>query len=80
MKTRVIYKKEKSKPLLTKENISSAFAYHPAINDFLQNARKDYGIYFTPERIVDFMVRLIDTSRFTSKQDINILEPACGLA
>jgi len=80
MKTRVIYEKEKSKQLLIREGITSTFAYQPAINDLLENDKKDYGIFFTPERIVDFMVNLIDTSRFANKQDINILEPACGLA
>ncbi len=54
--------------------------YHQIIvNGNLKSIRKDYGIFFTPEHIVDFMVSLID-SRFVDKKELLILEPACGLA
>ncbi len=50
------------------------------VNNNLKGIKKDYGIFFTPEWIVDFMVNLIDVARYSDKRDINILEPACGLA
>ena len=50
------------------------------MNNNLKNVKKDYGIFFTPECIVDFMVNLIEPTRYIDKKDIAILEPACGLA
>jgi adenine-specific DNA-methyltransferase len=50
------------------------------MNNNLKEIKKDYGIFFTPERIVDFMVNLIEPTRYIDKKDIAILEPACGLA
>ncbi len=50
------------------------------VNNNLKGIKKDYGMFFTPEHIVDFMVNLIDISKCTDKKDITILEPACGLA
>ncbi|MFH2069984.1 MAG: TaqI-like C-terminal specificity domain-containing protein [Elusimicrobiota bacterium] len=80
MRTKVIHKQKRCKPSLIREGITSTLAYQPAINELFQNTKKDYGIFFTPERVVDFMASLIDTNRFMNKQDISILEPACGLA
>lgn len=40
--------------------------------------KKAFGMFFTPEHIVDFMVMLIETERL--KKGGVILEPACGLA
>lgn len=80
MRKKVIYKQKKHKRLLVKEGITSTLIYQPDINNQFQNVKKDYGIFFTPEQIVDFMVGQIDVSRFTDKKEINILEPACGLA
>lgn len=80
MISKIIYKQKKHKPLLVREGITSPLAYQSAINKLVQNAKKDYGIFFTPEHVVDFMVSLIDTSRCANKQEVNILEPACGLA
>ena len=68
------------KHLLVREGIISTLAYQPAINHQLRDVKKDFGIFFTPERIVDFMVGLVDTTRLTEKRNVNILEPACGLA
>ncbi|MEK7396229.1 MAG: N-6 DNA methylase, partial [Candidatus Poribacteria bacterium] len=50
------------------------------VNDNLKDVKKDYGMFFTPEHIVDFMVNLIDISDYTNENGIAILEPACGLA
>jgi adenine-specific DNA-methyltransferase len=79
-KRNTIYKSKKNKSFFVSEGITSTFAYQPAINSLLYDIKKDYGIFFTPEKIVDLMVNLIDTSKFAVKKDINILEPACGLA
>ncbi|HGJ63970.1 TPA: DNA methyltransferase [bacterium] len=80
MGNKAIYRQKRNSPLLIKEEITSTLAYQPAINNLLHNTKKDYGIFFTPERIVDFMVNLIDVGKFINKQNINVLEPACGLA
>jgi adenine-specific DNA-methyltransferase len=44
----------------------------------LKSVRKDFGIFFTPKWVVNFMIDLININTF--KKDISILEPACGLA
>ncbi|RUM59593.1 MAG: DNA methyltransferase [Persephonella sp.] len=44
----------------------------------IKNIKKDFGIFFTPKWVVDFMVNLIDEKRLNSR-DINILEPASGI-
>jgi len=51
-----------------------------ALEANFEQIRKDYGIFFTPERIVDFMVGLIDAQEYVGRNKVNILEPACGLA
>ncbi len=64
-----------------KEEVLEDYKIHQEIlNNSLKNIKKDYGMFFTPEHIVDFMVHLIDANKYTNKEDINILEPACGLA
>jgi len=50
------------------------------VNNILKSVRKDYGLFFTPEWVVDFMVKLINVDELINKNDIAILEPACGLA
>lgn len=52
--------------------------YQNIVNANLKDVKKDYGIFFTPEHIVDFMVDLIEISKH--KKNAYILEPACGLA
>ncbi len=42
-----------------------------------QTKKKDYGIFFTPDWVVDFMVELI-AGGLLKKNEISILEPACG--
>ena len=42
--------------------------------------RKDFGLFFTPEWVVDFMVNLVPEEIFLRNEPITILEPACGLA
>jgi len=79
-KTQVQYRQKRHKPLLIKESVTVPYKTHQTIVDNnLRGVKKDYGIFFTPERIVDFMVNLIDTSRYTDKREIAVLEPACGL-
>lgn len=41
--------------------------------------RKDFGIFFTPDWVVDFMIGLIDDEKFRHKR-VSVLEPACGMA
>ncbi len=67
-------------PLLVKEEALQQFlSYQRALNDNLKSVKKDYGIFFTPQYIVDLMVSSVDIKRFGGKT-VNILEPACGLA
>ncbi|MDW8437762.1 MAG: N-6 DNA methylase, partial [Chloroherpetonaceae bacterium] len=40
--------------------------------------RKDFGIFFTPDWVVDFIIGLISDDKTTQKR-ISILEPACGM-
>ena len=71
----------KSQPSLIREHSTATLSVHQAVlNDHLRDVKKDYGIFFTPERIVNFMVNLIDTAKHFDKKGIAILEPACGLA
>ncbi|RLC48518.1 MAG: hypothetical protein DRH57_02020 [Candidatus Cloacimonadota bacterium] len=44
-----------------------------------QSIKKDCGIFFTPEWIIDFMTGLINYDKYTDKAETIILEPACGL-
>ncbi len=48
------------------------------VNNKIKHIKKDWGIFFTPQWVVDFMVNLIDEDKlkFTN---LNILEPACGI-
>jgi adenine-specific DNA-methyltransferase len=74
------YQQKRYKPLLVREQALVDYKVHQCIvNNNLKGVKKDYGMFFTPERIVDFMVNLIDV-KYTAKKDIAILEPACGLA
>jgi len=45
------------------------------IEEKLKNIKKDLGIFFTPQWIVDFMTELIEER----ESEIKILEPACGI-
>ncbi|MBC7329472.1 N-6 DNA methylase [bacterium] len=65
--------------LIKEEAIRHYLSSQTTFPDRLKSIRKDYGIFFTPQYIVDLMVSLIDRERF-SNREINILEPACGLA
>jgi adenine-specific DNA-methyltransferase len=78
---RIKYRQKRYKPLLVREKASVDLKVHQSIvNDSLKSVKRDYGMFFTPERIIDFMVNLIDITKYTNKKDITILEPACGLA
>jgi adenine-specific DNA-methyltransferase len=59
--------------------------YEVLLSNRIRNIKKEHGIFFTPEWVVDFMVSLIDQSKGSlgqdeNKKEITILEPACGLA
>lgn len=43
----------------------------------IEHIKKDKGIFFTPQWIIDFMVNLINED-ILSKNNIKLLEPACG--
>jgi adenine-specific DNA-methyltransferase len=83
---RIKYRQKRYKPLLIREDALVDYEVHQNIvNNNLKGIKKDYGMFFTPESIVDFMVNLIDPAlskkeRGIAKKDIAILEPACGLA
>jgi len=75
------YSTRKNKPLIVKEPALADYAtFQHTLNNNLKGVRKNYGMFFTPERIVDFMVNLIDIRKHTGKNNLAILEPACGLA
>ncbi len=48
------------------------------VNNKVRHIKKDWGIFFTPQWVVDFMINLIDESLF-DLSNIKILEPACGI-
>jgi len=78
---KIKYQQKRYKPLLVREDALVDYEVHQGIvNNNLKGIKKDYGIFFTPESIVDFMVNLIDIRKYTDKKDITVLEPACGLA
>jgi adenine-specific DNA-methyltransferase len=80
-KVKIKYRQRKEKPLYIREDVASTLYTHQGIvNNHVKAIKKDYGIFFTPDKIVNFMVSLIDPSRYTNRKDIFILEPACGLA
>jgi len=49
------------------------------MNDRVRRARKDLGVFFTPQWVVDFMVNLIEEEKLNELSNINLLEPACGM-
>ncbi|MBE0478932.1 N-6 DNA methylase [Candidatus Aerophobetes bacterium] len=78
---RIRYPQKRYEPLLVREEALVDYKIHQSIvNNNLKGVKKDYGMFFTPERIVDFMLNLIDATKYSDKKDITILEPACGLA
>ena len=78
---RIKYRQKRYKPLLVREEALVDYKIHQDIvNNNLKGIKKNYGMFFTPERIVDFMINLIEITKYTNKKDITILEPACGLA
>lgn len=65
--------------IVREETLRHFLTYQKAVNDRIKTLKKDYGIFFTPQNIVDLMVNLIDWERFPEGK-LSILEPACGLA
>ncbi len=52
---------------------------HAALIDGkLRGIKKDWGIFFTPQWVVDFMVNMIDED-MVNLNELKILEPACGI-
>jgi len=75
------YSQDHSITPLSGEDLSVALSGHQnVLNDTLKEIKRDYGIFFTPEGIVDLMIGLIDWERLKKIKDPLILEPACGLA
>lgn len=72
--------RKRERPLLIKEQALDYQTHQFVLNKNLRKIKKDYGIFFTPEWVVDFMVNLINIDKLQSKKNITILEPACGLA
>lgn len=77
---KIRYTRKAKKSLLISEQALDYKIHHSVLNIALKNIKKDYGIFFTPEWIVDFMVNLINIDTLSNKDNIAILEPACGLA
>ena len=44
----------------------------------VRSVRKNLGVFFTPQWVVDFVVSLID-ERTLDVNDLKVLEPACGI-
>ncbi|MDD5407727.1 MAG: N-6 DNA methylase, partial [Candidatus Cloacimonas acidaminovorans] len=67
--------------LVNQDKTLMDFNLHQSIvNSDLRDIKRDSGMFFTPEWIVDLMVNLIDDTNYVEKEGIKILEPACGLA
>ncbi|MCM8768393.1 MAG: N-6 DNA methylase [Candidatus Omnitrophica bacterium] len=77
---RIKYQQKKEKPLLIREAALDYKVHQLIVDNKFKSIKKDYGMFFTPGWVVDFMVNLIDVKELTDKKDIHILEPACGLA
>ena len=50
------------------------------LNNRIKNTKKEYGVFFTPEWLVNFMIKLITKNKKKNDDEITILEPGCGLA
>lgn len=61
-----------------KIEINNIESHTVTVNNIVKHIKKDWGIFFTPQWVVDFMVDLIDESKFNSN-NIKLLEPACGI-
>ncbi len=62
-----------------KSNIDIDIEIHTAIiNKKVKHVKKSWGIFFTPQWVIDLMVSLIDEDRLCLT-NLKILEPACGI-
>jgi len=52
-------------------------AHANVVNNKIKHIKRDWGIFFTPQWVVDFMVNLINENELP--QTAKILEPACGI-
>lgn len=51
-----------------------------SVSRIIKPVKKDFGIFFTPDRAVDFMIGLIDDEKILKqKKEFAVLEPACGM-
>ena len=66
--------------IIGEESILNYNVHQYIVNENLKDIKKDYGVFFTPEWVIDFMVDLIKVEKYIDNNDILILEPACGLA
>ncbi len=53
-------------------------SYTLAVKSKIGGFKRDWGIFFTPPWVIDFMVSLIDEDKIC-RSSIKILEPACGV-
>ena len=66
--------------VITRENLIVNNDVHQYImNENLKDIKKDIGMFFTPEWVINFMIDLISTEKFIDSNHIMVLEPACGL-
>lgn len=49
------------------------------ISDKIKHIKRSWGIFFTPQWVVDFMVALLDNDQINKAHHIKLLEPACGI-
>lgn len=64
---------------MNNEDFMNYEVHQSILNKNLKNIKKNLGMFFTPTRIIDFMLQLID-DKIIKNKDLTILEPACGLA
>lgn len=77
---RILCKSRAKKQLMVKDEALDYEIFQFTVDKALKNIKKDYGLFFTPQWIVDFMVKLVNFNELVNKKDLAILEPACGLA
>jgi len=60
-------------------NLQKSILEKNNISNLIEDVKKDFGIYFTPDWVIEYMISLIDT-KYENCENIRILEPACGIA
>lgn len=77
---RILCKSRAKKQLMVKDEALDYEIFQFTVDKALKNIKKDYGLFFTPQWIVDFMVKLVNFNELVNKKDLAMLVPACGLA